>query len=115
IVTLPDGPADELGIVEAIAIGRGRILAAGTAAEVEGIAGPGTRRIELALGEVALPGLSDAHLHMADAAVAAGQLDLADAATPDEALALVRAEHERLATGSGTGEWLRGAGWDAAR
>src|SRR5439155_775202 len=82
---------------------------AGTAADVEGIAAPGARRIDLAPDEVALPGLTDAHLHLADAAVAADQLDLADAATHDEALALVRAAHERPAAG----EWLRGAGWDA--
>jgi predicted amidohydrolase YtcJ len=114
IVTLAAGApgAGALGIVDAIAIRDGRIVAAGRAGDVEAATGPGTRRIDLAPDELALPGLTDAHLHLADAAVAAGQLDLETASTLAAGLALVRSAHERLGTGDG---WLRGGGWDAGR
>jgi predicted amidohydrolase YtcJ len=49
-------------IAEAIAIKDGRILAVGTTAEIERLAGPGTERIDLA-GRTATPGLIDAHAH----------------------------------------------------
>jgi predicted amidohydrolase YtcJ len=113
---LPAGAASPsahgLGIVDAIAIGGGRVVAAGRAADVEPLIGPGTRRLDLAPDEVALPGLSDSHLHLADAAVAAGRLDLEGAPTLAAGLALVNAAHERMGRDGG---WLRGGGWDAGR
>jgi predicted amidohydrolase YtcJ len=114
---LPVGPAgaasaDGLGIVDAIAIDGGRVVAAGRDADVEPLIGPGARRLDLAPDEVALPGLTDSHLHLADAAVAAGRLDLEGAPTLAAGLALVNAAHERMGTDGG---WLRGGGWDAGR
>ena len=44
------------------AVTGGRISAVGTAAEVEGLVGPGTRVIRLN-GETVLPGFQDAHIH----------------------------------------------------
>ena len=49
-------------VAEAIAIRDGRILAVGTTAEIERLAGPATERIDLA-GRTATPGLIDAHAH----------------------------------------------------
>ncbi len=48
---------------EAIAIRDGRILALGTAAALEGLCGPATRRVDLG-GRMAMPGLIDFHLHL---------------------------------------------------
>jgi predicted amidohydrolase YtcJ len=115
IVTL-DAPTDAgvagLGIVDAIAVRGGRIVAAGRLGDVEPAIGPGTRRLELAPDEVALPGLTDSHLHLADAAVASGQVDLEPAPTLAAGLALIGTAHERLGADDG---WLRGSGWDAGR
>ena len=101
-----------LAPVGGIAVARGRVVAVGTGAEVERLAGPGTRRIHLAPDETGLPGLTDAHLHLADAAIAADDVDLADAATLGEGLAVVAAAHRRIAD---TAAWLEGAGWDIDR
>lgn len=57
------------GWVGAVAIDHGRVVAAADAPEVLA-AFPGVRRLALAPDEVALPGLTDAHLHLAEAALA---------------------------------------------
>ena len=112
IVTLAGDSADDLGLVEAIAIEGGRIWAAGRRADVEELAGPATRRLVIGGDEVVIPGLTDAHLHLADAAVAAVQLDLETAPTLEDALARIRSAHEALGDPAA---WLRGGGWDAGR
>ena len=48
--------------VEALAIRGERIVAVGTAEEVQMFAGPQTKRIDLA-GRVVIPGINDAHHH----------------------------------------------------
>ena len=98
--------------MEALAIKGGRVLAAGRAADVLDLAGPGTRRIDLAPDEAVLPGLTDGHLHLADAAVAAVQLELETSPTLEAGLERIRAAHEAL---SDPNAWLRGGGWDAGR
>ncbi len=110
IVTLAG--EDGLGIVEAIAIGDGRVLAAGRSAEVESLVGAATRRIALAPDEIAIPGISDAHIHLADAAMAAQQVDLAGVATYGDGLAAIATAHAVLADPDA---WLEGQGWDAER
>ncbi len=50
-------------IVEAIAIGGGRILAVGSTEEILRLRGPGTRVVDLR-GRSLLPGFIDSHLHM---------------------------------------------------
>ena len=75
------------GWVEAIGIRDGRVAFAGSEVALETRADPFTERIALEPDEVALPGLTDAHLHLAGAAVAHGQLDLSDAATLEEGMA----------------------------
>ncbi len=99
------------GWVEAVGIRDGRVAFAGSAVELETRADPHTLRIELEPGEIAIPGLTDAHLHLIDAAIAAEHVDLTDAATIDEGLALLAAAHAALPDGA----WLVGAGWDQRR
>jgi hypothetical protein len=104
--------ATALGMWDAIAIRAGRIVAVGRAQDVEPVTGPGTARLDLAPNEIALPGLTDAHLHLADAAAASDQVDLERAPSLAAGLTLVRSAHEDLGENDG---WLRGGGWDAGR
>ncbi len=106
------GNGDDLGYVEALAIRDGRVVAAGGLADVEAAGGPRTRRIQLGPDEVALPGLTDAHVHLADAAVAATSLRLDAAASLDEALGSIRAADAAIRDDDG---WLLGGGWEAGR
>ena len=100
------------GWVEAVGIRGGRVAFAGSAVDLESRADPFTRRIELGPGEIALPGLTDAHLHVADAAIAAAQVDLSEAATLDDGLARITAAHAALIDPDA---WLLGLGWDSDR
>ncbi|NJD29676.1 MAG: amidohydrolase family protein, partial [Chloroflexi bacterium] len=99
------------GWVEAIGIRDGRVAFAGSAIELETRADPHTRRFELDPGEIAIPGLTDAHLHLADAALAAERVDLSGAATLDDGLAMIAEAASRLPPQA----WLEGAGWDERR
>jgi predicted amidohydrolase YtcJ len=99
------------GWVEALAIGAGRVVAAGTRDDVEALAGPRTRRIDLSPDEVALPGLTDAHLHLAEGGLSADRIDLTASRSMEDALAEVGRANARLPDGA----WLEGHGWDADR
>jgi predicted amidohydrolase YtcJ len=99
------------GWAEAIGIRGGRIAFAGSEIDLETRADPFTERIRLDPDQVAIPGLTDAHLHLTQAALASRHVDLGDAATLDEGLARLRAAHERLPEGA----WLEGHGWDSDR
>jgi predicted amidohydrolase YtcJ len=105
------GGENGLGWVEAIAIADGHVIAAGRSADVEVTAGPATRRLPLEPWDVALPGLTDAHVHLLEAALTTERVDVADARTLEEALALVAAAHRRLDDDA----WLEGGGWDPNR
>jgi hypothetical protein len=100
------------GWVEAIGIRDGRVAFAGTEVDLETRADPHTERISLEPDQVAVPGLTDAHLHFAQCAVAAQQVDLSDAATLADGLARIRAANDRL---SDPDAWLEGHGWDSDR
>jgi predicted amidohydrolase YtcJ len=100
------------GWVEAIGIRDGVIAFAGTAVDLETRADPHTQRIELEPDEVAVPGLTDAHLHLARCAASARQLDLTGASSLDEGLRWIRRAHEALADPA---VWLEGHGWDVDR
>lgn len=100
------------GWVEAIGIRDGRVAFAGTEVDLETRADPHTERIALEPDEVAIPGLTDAHLHLAQCAVATRQVDLTKAQTLDDGLALIRGAAERLADPDA---WLEGHGWDPDR
>jgi predicted amidohydrolase YtcJ len=109
IATLADDSG--FGWVEAIGIRAGRVAFAGSEVDLETRADPFTERIRLEPDQVAVPGLTDAHLHLAQAALASRHVDLGDAATLDEGLGRLRAAHERLPADA----WLEGHGWDSDR
>ena len=100
------------GWVEAVGIRDGRIAFAGTEVDLETRADPHTERIALEPDEVAIPALTDAHLHLAQCAVALRQVDLSDARTLEDGLARIGAAHDRLAEPDA---WLDGHGWDSDR
>jgi predicted amidohydrolase YtcJ len=91
----------------AIAVRGGRIVAVGTAAQIQPLIGPATRRIDLP-GATVLPGLGDAHVHVEGLGDALESIDLVGAATLEEAASRVRAGAAALPPG----DWVRGRGWD---
>ncbi len=100
------------GWVEAVGIAAGRVVAAGSRAAVDASGGPRTRRLVLGPDEVVVPGLTDAHLHLADASVSASRIDLSDAPTLEVGLARIRSAHLALADPAA---WLLGHGWESDR
>lgn len=68
---------------EAVAVRGERIVLVGTSDEARRLARPGTRVID-AGGRLLLPGFQDGHTHFVSSGLQVGQLDLKDAASPDE-------------------------------
>lgn len=99
------------GWVEAIGIRDRKVAFAGSAVELETRADPHTLRVELEPGEIAIPGLTDAHLHVIDAALAMTQVDLATAPTLNEGLERIAAAARRVPAPG----WIFGGGWDQRR
>lgn len=91
----------------ALAIRDGRILATGTDDDIAALAGPQTRRLDLA-GRTALPGLIDAHCHMLATGLLLGDIVLHDCRTVPEVLARVASRAAQTPPGT----WLVGRGWD---
>ena len=84
------------GWVEAIGIRDGRVAFAGTEVALETRADPFTVRIQLEPDQVAVPGLTDAHLHLAQAAMATRHVDLSTSPSLEDGLARIRSAHEAL-------------------
>lgn len=94
---------------EALAIGGGRIVALGSSAEIRALAGRAAEVID-AGGRLVLPGFHDTHLHVQDGGQRQSQsANLADAATPAELQAALRAHAARH-----SGFWVQGDGWSSA-
>lgn len=105
-----DGPSG-MGWVEALAVSGGRVMAAGPRADVEALATGATHRLYLGPEHVVLPGLTDAHLHLADAAQAATQLRLEPETPLEDALRQIAdLDQARRELGDSDG-WLLGRGW----
>jgi predicted amidohydrolase YtcJ len=100
------------GWVEAVGIRDGRIAFAGSEVDLETRADPHTERIVLEPDQVAIPGLTDAHLHLATAGLAARQVDLHGTASIDAGMDAIRRAHEALGDPDA---WLEGFGWDVDR
>jgi predicted amidohydrolase YtcJ len=100
-------------IAEAVAVRGNRIIAVGTTKAIESLAGPATKRIDLA-GRTVTPGLLDAHNHFAmGAADQTGTIDLSfpTVTSIDE---IKRAVGARAAENPGGG-WIQGKGWDEGK
>jgi predicted amidohydrolase YtcJ len=103
------------GWVEAVGITGGRVAFAGSAVELETRADPFTVRFELDPDEVAIPGLTDSHLHLAEGGIAREKVDLSQVASLPAALAAVRAAADASADAADDGAWIEGHGWDPDR
>ena len=90
--------------VEALLVRNGRIAAAGTTAALR-TAAPAAEFLDFP-GCTITPGLTDAHFHVVEWAMARRQVDLSRAASIDAAVDVVRS-----AAAGGTG-WLVGRGWN---
>jgi predicted amidohydrolase YtcJ len=80
------------GWVEAIAVTDGRVVLAGSEADV------------------LLPGLTDGHMHLPDVALATDEIDLSDSPSLEDGLGWIVAAHAATADPDA---WLEGHGWDA--
>lgn len=92
---------------EAVAIRDGEIVFAGSRADAEALRGPETIVRDLD-GATVLPGLIDAHVHLAELGASLERVDLTGVETEDEAIARVIARAEATPAG----EWIVGWGWD---
>lgn len=111
VATLAGGRASGFGWLEAIAIHDGRVVAAGSASDVEGLTDFRTQHLALEPDEVAIPGIIDAHLHLAERGMAADRVNLTEAATLSDGLEIVAGVASRVTTGG----WIQGHGWLADR
>ena len=100
------------GIVEALAVRDGKVLAAGRLSDVAMLAGPATRRIDLR-ARLAMPAFHDAHMHLMSLGRRAKSLDITPAAvrTVAEIAELVAARAKTTPPGG----WITGSGYDHDR
>lgn len=100
------GQADHVD-AEAVAIKDGRILAVGSTAEIGRYAGAETEQVDLA-GGFLMPGFMDNHVHFYDGSFALTQVQLRDAATPEEFTRRIAEAARKMPKGS----WVLGGNWD---
>src|SRR5437868_9837026 len=105
VVTL-DG---ESRIASAVAVAGERILAVGEDRDIRAFAGPATSTFDLA-GRTVLPGINDAHLHLAMFGLSGYAVDL----NGIDSLAALHIALLGAGPGPGGGDWLVGAGWREA-
>ncbi len=102
---------DKPEVVQAIAIGGGKVLAAGKTREVLALAGPNTHLHDLnsaTTGTIVFPGFNDAHTHLGEAGQTKLNLDLAGVKSLDDMLTKIAIFAEPLAEG----HWITGGRWD---
>jgi predicted amidohydrolase YtcJ len=92
---------------QAIAVKDGRILAIGTNEEIRKLHTGKTKTIDLG-NHFVMPGLNDAHVHLAEAGREKLSVDLVGVKSLDEMLARIAARTKIAAPG----EWITGGGWD---
>ncbi len=107
--------ADPGGSAQALAIRAGRIVAVGTDAEVEPLAGPATQIIDIG-DRLVSPGLVDAHSH--STGVSPDDLDLTEASCIAEVQQAVAERAAKIPAGDwiiGAGPFMTWQGWDERR
>ena len=92
---------------EAIAVRDGRVTYVGTSAGATALAGPATQVID-AKGRTVVPGLVDAHVHLAGLAQALRIVDLTGTKSYQELIDRVAARAKTAPKGT----WVLGRGWD---
>lgn len=97
-------------VVQALAVRGGRVVAAGTDAEVRRLAGAGTETIDLQ-GRFVTPGFNDAHVHFGSGGQGLLQVQLLNTTS----LAEIERRVAAAAAQAQPGEWILGRGWDHTR
>lgn len=92
---------------EAVAVRGETIAAVGYTTEIRSLIGPATKVID-AQGRLVLPGFQDNHTHFINSGQKVGELDLKDAATPEEFGRRI-AEYAKTRK---EGQWVTGGNWD---
>lgn len=95
---------------EAVAVIGDRIVAVGSNAEIDLWRGPQTKVID-AGDKLMLPGFNDAHVHFVQGGAQLDQVNLNDAATPQEFAKRIAAQVSKTPKG----EWILGGRWDETR
>jgi predicted amidohydrolase YtcJ len=95
---------------EAVAVVGDRIVAVGASAEIEALAGPEARRVDLA-GRRLLPGFNDAHVHLYLGGQSLASVQLREVRGPQQ----FREQIAAFATGLAPGEWILNGSWDHER
>lgn len=93
-----------------VAIAGDRVVGVGGGSELESLAGAQTRRIRLRDDDIALPGITDAHLHLMTLVLAESHIDLTGMDLDAALAAIAHAHQDRAASGDANG-WLQGHGW----
>ena len=93
--------------VSAIAVSGGRIVAAGSDADVLKLKGGSTKVVDLG-GAFAMPGFNDAHTHMAEA----GRQRLSVNLVGVRSLAEMQQRIREYVSHAEAGVWIQGGGWD---
>jgi predicted amidohydrolase YtcJ len=94
-------------IAQAMAVKDGRIVAVGSDAEIETLAGPNTQRLALG-GRVVIPGIFDSHNHLMEVGAKLAMIRLDECQSPEEMMELVRQRAKDVPPG----EWIVGQGWN---
>jgi predicted amidohydrolase YtcJ len=95
---------------EAVAVIGDRIVAVGSRGDIDLWRGPQTTVID-AGGKLLLPGFNDAHVHFIQGGAQLEQVELTDAATPEEFAKRIGAQAKNTAKG----EWILGGRWDETK
>src|SRR4029077_18920329 len=95
---------------EAVAVIGDRIVAVGSRAEIDLWRGPETKVID-AGRKLVLPGFNDAHVHFIQGGAQLDQVQLTDAASPQEFVKRIAAQ----AKNTPKGEWILGGRWDETK
>ena len=95
---------------EAVAVIGDRIVAVGSSAEIDLWRGPETKVID-ARGKLVLPGFNDAHLHFISGGAQLDQVNLTDAASPQEFAGRIAAQVKKTLKG----QWILGGRWDETK
>jgi len=95
---------------EAVAVIGDRIVAVGSRADIDLWRGPQTKVID-AGGKLLLPGFNDAHVHFIQGGAQLVQVELVDAATPEEFRKRIAAQVKKTPKG----EWILGGRWDETK
>ncbi len=94
-------------VVDAMAVRAGRIVFTGDVAGARALVGAGTRVLDLG-GRTVIPGMTDAHAHVAGLGTFLSDVDL----TGTTSYADVVARVVERARNTPKGQWIRGRGWD---